>query len=155
MFPRPRTAEPSETTATEFFFTLIRRASSWCSERYEAAVPTPGVYQSEKSSLERSAARPFISIRGPCFLYAESIFFASESIWSGEYTPCKIIRRSENEMPPGTRHRGLRDSVRDPLRRKTVARKAARTQRRLPCCRAPCRPCRKKSWSRRLSIRHV
>src|SRR3989344_2726416 len=77
MLPRPKTAEPSETMATEFFFTDICRASSGLFARWSAATPTPGVYQSEKSPFFESFTRAAVSTSAPCFLNAAMIFFGS------------------------------------------------------------------------------
>ena len=43
MLPRPRTAEPSVTTATELPLTVSRRTSSGCSASARLTRPTPGV----------------------------------------------------------------------------------------------------------------
>jgi hypothetical protein len=65
MFPRPSTAEPSVTTATEFRLMVSRRASSGFSAMAMATRPTPGVYAMDRSSRLRSGTLERISILPP------------------------------------------------------------------------------------------
>src|SRR3989344_4446949 len=97
MFPRPSTAEPSETIATLFRLIDILRASLGCFARYVEATPTPGVYQSEKSFLPRNFTRVFVSMRAPCFLKAARIFFDR---WSILDTQCTIMALEDLFLMP-------------------------------------------------------
>ena len=65
MLPRPSTAEPSVTTATEFRLMVRRRASSRFAAIASATRPTPGVYAIDRSSRFRSGTLDRISIFPP------------------------------------------------------------------------------------------
>src|SRR3989344_2890042 len=87
MWPRPSTAEPSEITATLFFFIDIVRVCSGCFASQSDAAPTPGVYQSEKSFFPASFTRALVSMRAPCLLNASIIFFVFVSIVKASIPP--------------------------------------------------------------------
>src|SRR3989344_4968117 len=92
MLPSPRTAEPSETIAMLFFLIDINRASSGCLARCIAAAPTPGVYQSEKSFFPVNFTLALVSIRAPCLLNIEIIFFVFVSIVGRVYYKSELRR---------------------------------------------------------------
>ena len=56
---------------TVLFYRHLPRILRMFREMRSDATPTPGVYQSEKSFFSFSFTRAFVSMRAPCFLYAE------------------------------------------------------------------------------------
>ena len=65
IFPSPKTAEPSVTTATVFLFMVKRRASAGSAAIACEMRATPGVYARERSSLVFSGTFGFTSIFPP------------------------------------------------------------------------------------------
>ncbi len=65
MLPRPRTAEPSVTTATVLPLMVSREMSSGCSASAMLTRPTPGVYAIDRSSRVRSGTLEVTSILPP------------------------------------------------------------------------------------------
>ena len=65
MSPRPSTAVPSLTTATEFWRMVSFQAFSLSSASARQMRATPGVYTSDRSSRVRTCTRPFVSILPP------------------------------------------------------------------------------------------
>ena len=82
MLPRPSTAEPSVTTATEFRLIVSRRASSGFAAMASATRPTPGVYDIDRSSRFRSGTFERISIFPPrCSRNVRSLTLWTVTSW--------------------------------------------------------------------------